>query len=82
MQVAWEHLCQGGQAVQGLDDVTRLDLSPFCRKMEPCQEAYYRCCTRLVLTLLSKSCHAYIQLQSSLKGHITRVPSEQEQCKQ
>lgn len=42
MEVGWEALCQDGQALQGLDDVTRLDLGPFCRKMEPSQEAYYR----------------------------------------
>ena len=42
MNVHWDPLGEEGQAVEGLDDVTRLDLGPFCRKMEPSQEAYYR----------------------------------------
>ena len=42
MDIKWEGLCEETQAVQGLDDITRLDLGPFCRKMEPSQEAYYR----------------------------------------
>lgn len=42
LEVKWDQLCQQGEAIEGLDDVIRLDLAQFCRKMEPSQEAYYR----------------------------------------
>ena len=39
----WEGLYhEGGKEVEGLDDIIRLDLGPFCRNMQPSQEAYYR----------------------------------------
>lgn len=34
--------------MEGLDDVLRYDLSPFCRKMEPAHEAYLRCVASLM----------------------------------
>ena len=39
----WQHWARSVPAMEGLDDVLRYDLSPFCRKMEPAHEAYLRC---------------------------------------
>ncbi|KAK9803753.1 hypothetical protein WJX73_001638 [Symbiochloris irregularis] len=42
-EVRWGALnSEGERQVEGLDDIIRLDLSPFCRNMQPSQEAYYR----------------------------------------
>ena len=42
MQLQWQHWTQRTRSMEGLDDVVRYDLSPFCRKMEPAVEAFYR----------------------------------------
>ena len=40
MNLQWQRWTDRLRAVNGLDDVVRYDLSPFCRKMEPASEAY------------------------------------------